>query len=152
MGSTLYDTDYYAWTQEQAERLRLMTGDNRIDAAHLAEEVEDLGRSEFYAAASFVELILQHFLKIEFSGLHDPLDHWGNEIGIFRLRLEERLTPTLRGKIAATLDRRYALARREAVKALGDVGRLRARVPETCPYTLDQVLDEAWLPEPRPEP
>ncbi len=152
MPATLYDTDYYAWTQQQAERLRRMAGDNRVDAEHLAEEVEDLGRSEFHAAASFVELVLQHFLKMEFSGLHDPLDHWRNEIAIFRLRLEERLTPTLRNRIAATMDRRYDLARREAAKALGDIEGFRLRVPADCPYTLDQVLDADWFPVPRTDP
>jgi hypothetical protein len=38
MTATLYDTDYYAWTQDQAERLRRLIGDNRIEAELLAEE------------------------------------------------------------------------------------------------------------------
>ncbi|HEY1261848.1 MAG TPA: DUF29 family protein [Stellaceae bacterium] len=42
-----YDDDFYAWTRYQAEVLRtLRTRDNRFDREHLAEEIEDLGKSE----------------------------------------------------------------------------------------------------------
>ena len=42
-----YDDDFYAWTQFQAQVLRsLRTRDNRFDREHLAEEIEDLGKSE----------------------------------------------------------------------------------------------------------
>ena len=74
----LYDQDYYAWTQQQAELLRHLplTG-NRIDAENVAEEIEDLGRSELRAAQSLVEHIIEHLLKLE----HDPVRlkhsrHW----------------------------------------------------------------------------
>ena len=49
----LYDEDFYAWTQQQAEALRThFKGDNRLDVEHLAEEVEDLGKSELQAVES----------------------------------------------------------------------------------------------------
>lgn len=60
MTATLYDTDYYAWTQDQAERLRRLAGDNRIDAGHLADEVEGLGKGELYAVFGLVERVLEH--------------------------------------------------------------------------------------------
>lgn len=60
MTATLYDTDYYAWTQDQAERLRRLIGDNRIDAGDLADEVEDLGKSKLYAVFGLVERVLEH--------------------------------------------------------------------------------------------
>src|SRR5260370_34295988 len=42
-----YDDDYYAWTQYQAEVLRTMRrADNRLDRERVAEEIEDLGKSE----------------------------------------------------------------------------------------------------------
>jgi hypothetical protein len=39
----LYDTDFYAWPQDQAAKLREVR-DNRLDAENLAEEVADLGQ------------------------------------------------------------------------------------------------------------
>ena len=42
-----YDEDFYAWTQYQAEVLRSMPcDDNRFDRDNVAEEIEDLGKSE----------------------------------------------------------------------------------------------------------
>jgi len=39
---SLYDEDFYASTQEQAELLRgVRPGDNRLDTERIAEEIED---------------------------------------------------------------------------------------------------------------
>ena len=48
-----YEDDFYAWTQHQAEVLRTMpVSDNRFDREHVAEEIEDLGKSERDAVRS----------------------------------------------------------------------------------------------------
>lgn len=58
----LYERDYFAWTQQQATMLR--SGQiSGVDALHLAEEIEDLGRSEKRALASCMIVLLAHFLK-----------------------------------------------------------------------------------------
>ena len=57
-----YDTDFYAWTQQQAAALR----DRKwmiLDVEHLAEEIESLGRSERYALESHLQNLLTHLLK-----------------------------------------------------------------------------------------
>ena len=59
-----YDDDFFAWTQYQAQVLRtLRTRDNRFDREHVAEEIEDLGKSERNAVRSQVRRILVHFLN-----------------------------------------------------------------------------------------
>ena len=78
---TLYDDDFYAWTQQQAAVLRgLPATSNRLDAELIAEEIEDLGRSEVRSAQSLCEHIIEHFLKLEYSGLTEPVGHWRHEI------------------------------------------------------------------------
>jgi len=50
----LYEADFYAWTQEQARELRRLARtrpDVPLDLAHIAEEIQDLGKSEYKAAA-----------------------------------------------------------------------------------------------------
>ena len=47
-------------------------GDNRLDVEHLAEEVEDLGKSELQAVESFIEHIIAHLLKLDYSGQAPP--------------------------------------------------------------------------------
>jgi len=61
----LYDADFYAWTQEQAELLRRLPAvSNRLDVELIAEEIEDLGRSELHAVQSLCEHIIEHLLKL----------------------------------------------------------------------------------------
>ena len=106
-----YDEDFYAWTQEQAELLRrVRPADNRIDAELIAEEIEDLGKSELHACQSLCEHIIEHLLKLEYSGLDEPADHWRREITEWRLQLEKKLTRSLVAKL--DLDGRYRSALR----------------------------------------
>ena len=54
---SLYQTDYYAWTRQQAAALRELAAaraNTTLDLENLAEEVEKLGRSDLpprYAAS-----------------------------------------------------------------------------------------------------
>ena len=59
MTSPDYDTDFYAWTQAQAAAIRAGTWD-AVDRAHLAEEVEDVGKSERRALVSHLRVLLTH--------------------------------------------------------------------------------------------
>jgi hypothetical protein len=45
MSNTLYDQDFYAWANEQS---RLLRAGNlaRADIAHIAEEIESIGKAE----------------------------------------------------------------------------------------------------------
>jgi Domain of unknown function DUF29 len=132
----LYDTDFYAWTQEQAAVLREhFQGDNRLDVEHLAEEVEDLGKSELKALESQVINILAHLLKLDYSSLDWPRNHWRQEIFAFRNVLQDRLTTSLKRLLLQSLDRLYTRARDAAAAALIDSepGLIR-RLPKANPY------------------
>ena len=101
----LYDEDFYAWTQAQAKALRThFRGDNRLDVEHLAEEVEDLGDSELQAVESFVEQIIAHLLKLDYSAQADPRAHWRAEVLNFRRSAERKISPTIRRKVEAQLE------------------------------------------------
>jgi hypothetical protein len=145
-----YEDDFYAWTEEQAALLRrLPAGANRLDLERIAEEIEDLGRSELRAAQSLCEHIIEHLLKLEYAGLTEPAEHWCDEIVEWRLQLDKILTRSIAAKL--DLPGRYRaalrLARRFERHAPGFVGRL----PAECPYTLEQILggDSDWFPVPR---
>jgi Domain of unknown function DUF29 len=148
----LYDEDFYAWTQQQAELLRrLPPVSNSFDAANVAEEIEDLGRSELRAAQSLCEHIIEHFLKLEYSGINEPAAHWRDEIVEWRLQLEKTLTCSIEAKL--DLPARYRAAIRLVRRLERDVPGLTDRLPVQCPYTLDQIVsgaDEDWFPLPRP--
>lgn len=61
----LYDTDIVAWASEQAELLR---GGNwaALDVEHIAEEIEDVGKSEMRELDSRVAVLIGHLLKWKF--------------------------------------------------------------------------------------
>ena len=150
MSTDLYETDFFAWTRDQAARLRMLVGDNRIDALNLAEEIEDLGKSDLHAVESYLERIIEHLLKIEFSGLEMPVDHWKTELDTFRLKFEDRITPTMRTKLVGQMDRRFRVARNQARNALRQtVPDIGTRLPVDCPYSYEQMIDPTWFPEPK---
>jgi hypothetical protein len=147
---SLYEEDFYAWTQQQAELLRrLPVAGNELDLEHIAEEIEDLGRSDLRAAQSLCEHIIEHFLKLEYSGLKEPADQWRDEIVEWRLQLEKILTRSIEAKL--DLPDRYRAALRLVRRLERDVPALTSRLPVQCPYTLQQILssgDEDWFPSP----
>src|SRR3954471_9429344 len=146
-----YDEDFYAWTQYQAEVLRsLRTDDNRFDREHLAEEIEDLGKSERKAVRSEVRRILEHFLKLAYSPATEPRFDWIDTIDQARDNLDEDITPTLRRDLEQVLDKLFVRARRHAANGLIKYGKTEAAksLPDQSPYTLDQILRDDWYPEP----
>ena len=97
---SLYEEDFYAWTQQQAELLRRLSAvGNKIDLEHIAEEIEDLGRGDLRAARSLCQHIIEHLLKLEHSGLDEPANHWRDEIVEWRLQLEQILTRSIEAKL-----------------------------------------------------
>jgi hypothetical protein len=145
-----YDDDFYAWTQYQAEVLRSMpTSDNRFDRENVAEEIEAVGRNERDAVRSQVRRILEHFLKLAHSPASDPRGGWRGSIIDARAELDDRLSPALRQDLAAVLAKLFATARKRVASDLQDHGEQEAAasLPQQCPYTLDQILEEDWYPE-----
>jgi hypothetical protein len=138
---TLYDEDFYAWTQEQAAVLRSHgSRDNRLDVEHLAEEIEDIGKSELKALESQVVNILAHLLKLDHSSLDWPRNHWRKELLAFRGVLRRRLTASMKRLILEQMDELYAEARDAAATSLIDnePGLIR-RLPKDNPYDWDAI-------------
>jgi hypothetical protein len=148
---SLYEEDFYAWTQQQADLLRRMPAiGNELDLEHVAEEIEDLGRSDLRAAQSLCEHIVEHFLKLEYSGLDEPAGHWRDEIVEWRLQLEKTLTRSIETKL--DLPARYRAALRLVRRLEREMPGLMRRIPTHCPYRLEQIVsggDEDWFPAPR---
>ena len=145
-----YDDDYYAWTQYQAEVLRTTRrADNRLDREHLAEEIEDLGKSERNAVYSQIVRILEHFLKLAYSPAEPPRYGWIASVVEARQALDRHLTPTLRNAALQKFPVLYDDAREIAAIRLREHGEDVAvdALPEQCPYRLEQVLERGWYPD-----
>ena len=117
---------------------------DQIDAAHIAEELEDLGKSERRALGSRLRNLVKHLLKWEFQP-ERRTGSWRSSIGSARAEIAEILedSPSLRPAASERLEKGYALARRNAIAETGMDADL---FPELCPYGLEQVLSDAFWP------
>lgn len=146
----LYDTDFYAWTQEQAAALRRMAerrANTELDLEHLAEEVADLGDSKRDALTSSLSRIIEHLLKLEHSPAADPRRKWRLSVGEHRVRAQEIMEDngSLRRMTPDLVPKAWRSARKLTVQALELYDGLDpAALPAECPYTLEQILDDAF--------
>jgi len=146
-----YEDDFFAWTRHQATVLRSMAvADNRFDRENVAEEIEDLGRSERDAVRSQIRRIIEHFLKLAYSPAQPPRFDWMASIAEARSALGDKISPTLRQDAETMLARLYRDGRRQAGLALRGYSENQAAdaLPQQCPYSLEDILREDWYPEP----
>jgi hypothetical protein len=141
----LYDEDFYAWTEAQAALLRERRFE-ALDLANLIEEVEGLGDAKKSAVLNNASVVIEHLLKLQHSPARDPRRGWSESIIRHRTRLEIELTPRLRQILEEELPRVYALTRRSTERKLRLYGEdvAAGALPETCPYTVEQVTSDWW--------
>jgi hypothetical protein len=141
-----YDHDFYAWTQEIAALIRAGQWD-AIDREALAEEVEDLGVSQYYAVSSDLYQVLIHLLKWQYQPRLRAEGHsWQDTLVEHRDRIERLCTrmPSLRRQLPEMLAEEYPRARRRASL---QTGLALATFPAQCPWELEQVLDADFWPD-----
>lgn len=142
----LYESDFYLWALAQAEALRAGRLEE-LDLANLAEEVEGLAAATKSAVRSRTRTIMEHLLKLEYSPAVEPRRGWRATVRRARQDLEDDLTASLRHLLAEELEELYARVRRDLAETMRDYGETdaAAKLPEACPYVLEQVLGD-WLP------
>jgi hypothetical protein len=143
---TLYDEDFPLWAERQAALLRAGRFDE-LDLENLIDEVEDLSRRERKSIESYVETILEHFLKLALSPAERPRRGWLVTVDKQRVKLARELTPTLRNHLEAELPALYGGLRRPVTRQLEKDHVPSDALPATCPYMLDQILDPDWYPD-----
>jgi hypothetical protein len=141
--SDLYQADFAAWSQAQASALRRRSTAG-LDWDNIAEEIESLGRSERREIRSRLEILLIHLLKWRFQPDRRSVS-WEASIEEARRRIEDVLAdnPSLRAVPAEALAGAYRLAVLSKT-----IRRLELeRLPQACPWTVDQVLAADFWPE-----
>ncbi len=139
----VYDDDVVAWAQEQAQLLR--NGQwLRLDVEHLAEEIEDVGKSEKRALVHRLAVLVEHLYKWQAQPERRG-NSWLTTIRLQRLQVQRLLArmPSLRAMMADN-DVRIGVWD-DAVLLLVKETAL-ADIPPRCPWTLQQVLTADWLP------
>jgi hypothetical protein len=139
-----YEGDFYAWTQYQAQTLRELRP-NSIDWENIAEEIETLGRSQRSEIRSRLTVALIHLLKWAYQP-DKRSNSWKASILGARSEILDELadSPSLKRYPGQVIARQYRLARLEAS---GDTSLDLELFPETCPFTIEQILDLDFYPD-----
>lgn len=144
MATTLYETDFHAWTQRQAELLR-QEEFAELDLNNLIEEIESLGKSQQNEVKSRLRVLIMHLLKWQIQPMRRS-PSWRHTINVQRLDLQDVLdeNPSLRMRLTEFVDYAYPRAIRDAVKQTGFAATI---FPAQLPYTAEQILNETFWPD-----
>ncbi|MFN8489238.1 MAG: DUF29 domain-containing protein [Caldilineaceae bacterium] len=145
MPQTLYERDFYAWTQQQAALLQAEELE-KLDLPNLFEEIEAMGRSQRKEVTSRLIVLLMHLLKLRYQK-RTHTNSWRNTIRTQRREIELELSdsPSLRRLVPEIIAQVYPRARKDAA---AETGLMLATFPEDCPWSVEQILDVDWLPVP----
>jgi len=139
-----YDTDFYAWANEQAMLLR--SGKlAEADIEHIAEEIESMGRTEKRELVNRLAVLLAHLLKWKFQpNLRSR--SWRLTIKEQRIAVADHIAdnPSLQSKTEEAMTTAYRSAVIEAAKetAIDEDG-----FPSACPWTFAVATDAEFWPD-----
>lgn len=146
---SLYEKDFYAWTQEQAKLLLEGKWDG-LDVANLVEEIESLGKQQRQELRNRLGVLLGHLLKWEFQPSKRSKS-WFVTLREQRREIRDLLeeSPSLKPYLPEALEKAYQSGIDLVVRETS----IRDRdLPSECPYTLEQLLDCAFFPGQPDEP
>ncbi len=149
--ATLYETDFYEWTLDQAAKLRAMATtrvNSELDLENLAEEVESMAGSDRRELVSRLQIILVHLLKLAYCFYPDPRQTWVNSVQAQRKSLYILFdqSPSLRRLAPEMLEKAYPKALDQAGTETIDL--TMDLLPAVNPFAIEHVLDLAYIPEP----
>jgi Domain of unknown function DUF29 len=150
----LYNEDFALWSKQQADALRATAhgrSNQHLDWEHLAEEIEDLGRSQRSALGSHIMRIIHHLAKLDYSPVIEPRNGWRRTIRLARLQVQRRLegSPSLKPELGQLVEDEMRRGIELAIADLeehAETDEVEANVVRRAHYTEDQVLGD-WFPE-----
>jgi hypothetical protein len=145
---SLYDEDIYAWAQQQAEVLRRLAETrqdlpNELDLENVAEEIEDVGKSELREVESFIRLMFIHLIKAASAPEARAYRKWEKEIRVFRADLLKNLTRSMEAMIDVNYEWKLATIKADAdLSEHGD--QLPPDLPAESPFSLEDLTGEGF--------
>ncbi|WP_414586652.1 DUF29 domain-containing protein [Scytonema sp. PCC 10023] len=140
--SPLYETDFYAWTQQQVTLLKAQQWD-RLDTVNLIEEIETLGRKERQELRNRLGVLLGHLLKWQFQP-EKRNNSWLSTIREQRVQIKLLLqdSPSLKLYLDEVFLAAYELGLALAIRETQFGEQL---FPEICPYTPEQTMNPEFM-------
>jgi hypothetical protein len=142
--TNLYEADFLAWTESQAEALRARQV-GALDWVNLLEEVESMGASQRRELESRLTVLLMHLIKWVWQPGKRSTS-WRLTIMGQRREIERLIkqSPSLKPVIPEVLGELWSDAREDAEV---ETGLPLQTFPNACPWDMNnQILDKAWWP------
>jgi Domain of unknown function DUF29 len=141
----IYEIDGYLWLEETIKLLRKNRLED-LDLDNLIEELESLGKRDLNQVRSLLRQIIIHLLLLEYwqEEYERNYRHWQGEVTAFRANLSDSLTTTLKNKLNEDLASIYQTGLKIVLQK---TGLSKDTIPENCPYSFEQLLDDSWYPE-----
>ncbi len=140
---SLYETDFYAWTQEQVSLLRKYQW-SQLDLLNLIEEIESLGKQQRQELRNRLSVLIGHLLKWEYQSSMRSRS-WLATIRVQRrdtLRLLKD-NPSLKSYLEDVVSEAYENGRD---LAMGETDLPEETFPVECLYGLTELLDNSFYP------
>jgi Domain of unknown function DUF29 len=141
-----YEQEVILWSQEQARLLRAGRF-SELDIEHLADEIDDVGKSEKHELASRMAVLLAHILKWS----RQPQNR-GNSCRATindqrkRIVLAIKATPSLK-MVMRDRDWRQDVWLDALIQARNETGLAEEDLPEACPWSIEQAADADFWPD-----
>ncbi len=143
------EEDLTAWLLDQANELRTRTPAS-IDWAGIAEELEEIAASTRHALVSDLVVVLRHLLKLQYE---TSANEWRGRSRGWKLHAAEHRdrvidfldeSKSLLNRFDEFVRKAYPRARQQTAL---ETGHKESRYPETCPWSVEQILDPKFFPE-----
>ncbi|WP_334954413.1 DUF29 domain-containing protein [Nostoc sp.] len=143
LSPSLYETDFYAWTQEQ---VTLLCNEqwSQIDLQNLIEEIQSLGKQQRQELRNLLSVLIGHLLKWEHQSQRRSRS-WLATLRIQRLDIAELLedNPSLKPYLEEALRKAYL---KGVELAVGETDLPKRTFPVECPYSLVEIVDYDFYP------
>lgn len=138
-----YQSDVIAWANEQAAFIRAGRFE-MLDLEQIADEIEDVGKSEQREFANRMALLLAHLVKWQYQTSNRGVS-WERTIKGQRTMIQCRLlkTPSLKSLIVQ--DDFWQEAWADVVRIAEHETGMLNQFPDSCPWSFDQIMNaENW--------
>ncbi|MBD1928915.1 DUF29 domain-containing protein [Trichocoleus sp. FACHB-90] len=139
----LYETDFYAWTQQQALLLQQQQW-TQLDLPNLIEEIESLGKQQRAELRNRLSVLIGHLLKWEYQSERRSRS-WLATIRVQRRDIQELLeeNPSLKPYLQDALQKVYESGKN---LASGETNLPVKTFPQDSPYTWEEIVSEVFYP------
>ncbi len=138
-----YERDFHSWIEKHIDLLKAGKFEE-IDAEHLIEELEDMGKSNIRELESRFVILIAHLLKWQFQPDKQG-SSWRGSISEQRIQILRLLkkTPSLKRELNNAINDSYSDA---LFLASDETGFSETTFPQNCPYSIEQLLDKTFYP------